>query len=126
MTEKPGAFKLPPALWAGIIGGGAALASVLVMALYANISARKAEAREISFKVVDLDERSIDPAPWAKNFPRQFDTYQRTTELTFTKYGGAGPNQKPISKLDEDPNFRLIFTGSPSATDSNRPRVHAS
>src|SRR5260370_16399006 len=110
MTEKPGAFKLPPALWAGIIGGGAALASVLVMALYANISARKAEAREISFKVVDLDERSIDPAPWANNFPLQFDTYQRTTKLTFTNHGEAAPNHNPMSNLDKDPNLLLIFT----------------
>jgi nitrite reductase (cytochrome c-552) len=125
MTEKPSSFKLPTALWAGIIAGGAALASVLVMALYANISARKAEAREISFKVVDLDERSIDPAPWAKNFPRQFDTYQRTTELTFTKYGGAGPDQKPISKLDEDPNLKIIFSGYAFAIDYNRRRGHA-
>src|SRR5229473_2766260 len=76
MTEKPGPFKSRPALWAGIIAGGAALATALVMALYANISERKAEARQISFKVVDLDERSIGPALWAKNFPRQFDGFQ--------------------------------------------------
>src|SRR6516162_5333846 len=110
MNDKPSPFKSRPALWASMIAGGAALATVLVMALYENISTRKAEARETSFKVVDLDERSIDPAPWAKNFPRQFDGYQRTAELTFTKYGGAGPNQKPISKLEEDPNLLMIFS----------------
>src|SRR5229473_3486598 len=111
MIEKPSPFKSRPALWAGIIAGGAALATALVMALYANISERKAEARQISFKVVDLDERSIGPALWAKNFPRQFDGFQRTAELTFTKYGGAGPHPKPISKLEEDPRLVTIFRG---------------
>src|SRR6266852_936622 len=125
MTEKPGPFKSRPALWAGIIAGGAALATALVMALYANISERKAEARQISFKVVDLDERSIGPALWAKNFPRQFDGFQRTAELTFTKYGGAGPHPKPISKLEEDPRLVTIFSGYAFAIDYNRRRGHA-
>src|SRR5260221_5620148 len=125
MTEKRGPFKSRPALWAGIIAGGAALATALLMALYANISERKPEAREISFKVVDLDERSIEPALWAKNFPRQFDAFQRTAELTFTKYGGAGPNPKPISKLEEDPRLIIIFSGYAFAIDYNRRRGHA-
>ncbi len=125
MTEKPGPFKSRPALWAGIIAGSAALATALVMALYANISERKAEARQISFKVVDLDERSIEPALWAKNFPRQFDAFQRTAELTFTKYGGAGRNPKPISKLEEDPRLVTIFSGYAFAIDYNRRRGHA-
>src|SRR5215813_11026069 len=125
MDDKPGRFKSRLPLWAAIIAGAAALATALVMALYSNISTRQAEAREIAFKVLDLDERSIDPAPWAKNFPRQFDGYQRTAELTFTKYGGAGPNQKPISKLEEDPNLLMIFSGYPFSIDYNRRRGHA-
>jgi nitrite reductase (cytochrome c-552) len=123
MSDKPSSKSRT--LWVGVIAGGAAIGTVLVMALYANISARKAEAREISFKVVDLDERSIDPALWAKNFPRQFDSFQRTAELTFTKYGGAGPNEKPMSKLVEDANLRTIFSGYAFAIDYNRRRGHA-
>ena len=38
-----------PALWAGIAAGVAAVGTALVMALYANISTRMAEAREIGF-----------------------------------------------------------------------------
>jgi nitrite reductase (cytochrome c-552) len=125
MDDEPGRFKSRLPLWAAIIAGGAALATALVMALYSNISTRKAEAREIAFKVLDLDERSIDPAPWAKNFPRQFDGFQRTVELSFTKYGGAGPNLKPISKLQEDPNLLMIFAGYPFSIDYNRRRGHA-
>jgi len=125
MNGRAGAFKSRSALWVGIIASGAALASILVTALYDNISTRKAEAREISFKVVDLDEKSLDPTLWAKNFPRQFDGFQRTVELTFTKYGGAGPDQKPISKLEEDPNLVTIFSGYAFSIDYNRRRGHA-
>jgi len=125
MTENPGPIKSRPALWTGLIAGAAAVATALVMALYGNISTRKAEARQTSFKVVDLDERSVDPGLWAKNFPRQFDGFQRTAELTFTKYGGAGGEPKPISRLKEDPRLVTMFAGYAFAIDFNRRRGHA-
>jgi len=114
-----------PALWAGIAAGAAAVGTALVMALYANISTRMAEAREIGFKVAELDEKTVDPALWAKNFPRQFDGYEKTIERLSTKYGGAGPDPKPISKLEEDPKLVTIFSGYAFAIDYNRRRGHA-
>jgi nitrite reductase (cytochrome c-552) len=125
MSDKTEPAKSRAVLWAGLIAGGAAIAMALVMALYQNISTRKAEARETSFKVVELDERSLDPAPWGKNFPRQFDAFLRTAELTSTTFGGAGPNPKPISRLQEDPRLVTIFSGYPFAIDFNRRRGHA-
>ncbi len=125
MTENARPVKSRAALWAGLIAGGAAVAMGLVMALYANISTRKAEARETSFKVVELDERSVDPVPWGKNFPRQFDGFRRTAELTSTKYAGAGPDPKPKSRLAEDPRLVTIFSGYAFAIDFNRRRGHA-
>src|SRR5919198_6010799 len=111
--------------WAAIVAGVSALGTVLVMALYTNISKRMSEGREIAFKVVELDETTIDPAPWAKNFPRQFDGYQKTIERLSTKYGGAGADPKPISKLEEDPKLVTIFSGYAFAIDYNRRRGHA-
>jgi nitrite reductase (cytochrome c-552) len=125
MTEKQSLFKSRPTLWAAIIAGGAAIGTVLVMALYSNISTRQTEAREISFKVTDLDEKTVDPGPWAKNFPRQFDGYQKTVERLSTKYGGAGADLKPISKLEEDPRLVTIFSGYAFSVDYNRRRGHA-
>src|SRR5215471_8271647 len=125
MCEKTGPGKSRAALWAGLIAAGAAIATALVMGLFQNISTRKAEARETSFKVVDLDERSLDPTPWGKNFPRQFDGFLRTAELTSTRFGGAGPNPKPISKLEEDPRLVTIFSGYAFSIDYNRRRGHA-
>jgi len=123
MSDKPSRGRV--VLGLGVLAVVAATATAAVMALYANISARKAEARQTSFKVVELDETSVDPAPWAKNFPRQFDGFQRTGELTFTKYGGAGAEPKPISKLAEDPRLVTIFDGYAFAIDYNRRRGHA-
>ena len=57
--------------------------------------------------------------------PRQFDGWQRTVELTSTKYGGAGPDPKPKSRLEEDPRLVAIFEGYPFSIDFNRRRGHA-
>src|SRR5215468_4991998 len=108
MTENARPFRPRGAVW-GLLAVAAAIATALVMALYANISARLAEARQTSFKVVELDEKTVDPAAWGKNFPRQFDSFQRTLELTSTKYGGAGFDPRPKSRLAEDPRLVTIF-----------------
>jgi len=108
-----------------IAGGLAALGTILVLMLYNNIQDRKAEAKQTYFKIVDLDETTIDPAIWGKNFPKQYDAYQRTMEQYETKYGGAGSEGAPISKLKEDPNLPIIFDGYAFAIDYNRRRGHA-
>ncbi len=122
-TKRP--FLEPTPLKLGlvaILAGGATLA---VMALLGNIRTRKEEARQTFVKVVDLDEKTVDPAVWGKNFPRQFDSYQRTLENYDTKYGGAGSEGAPMSKLKEDPNLPVIFAGYAFAIDYNNRRGHA-
>lgn len=125
MTDNPTPFFSRPSVRLGLVAVGAAVASVLVMALYANISARKAEARQTSFRVVDLDEKTVDPAVWGKNFPRQYDGYLKTTERYGTKYGGAGSEALPESKIKEDPRLPIIFDGYAFAIDYNKRRGHA-
>lgn len=125
MTDAPTPFLSRPAVRLGLVAAGAAVATVLVMALYANISTRKAEARQTSFRVVDLDEKTVDPAVWGKNFPRQYDGYLKTTEKYGTKYGGAGSEAFPESKLKEDPRLPVIFDGYAFAIDYNKRRGHA-
>ncbi len=63
-------LRLTP-LRLGLVALAAAGATVLVLLLYANISARKQEARQPFFKVVELDERTVDPAVWGRTFPSQ-------------------------------------------------------
>ena len=79
-----------------------ALATVGVMALWQNMTERKQEAREVTFRVTNLSEASVDPAEWGRNFPRQYDSYRRTVDIERTRYGGS----EAFQKLEEDPVWR--------------------
>ncbi|HZN40103.1 MAG TPA: ammonia-forming cytochrome c nitrite reductase subunit c552 [Planctomycetota bacterium] len=103
----------------------AAGATVLVLLLNRNVMTRKAEALQTSFKVVELDEKTVDPAQWGKNFPRQYDGYLRTADKYSTKYGGAGSDGMPKSRLEEDPRLLTIFDGYAFAIDFNQRQGHA-
>ena len=103
----------------------AGLAAALVLALNANIAARKQEAKQTTFRLVELDEKTVDPAIWGRNFPRQYDAYLRTEENYGTRYGGAGSEAAPVSKLKSDPRLLSIFDGYAFAIDYNQRRGHA-
>jgi nitrite reductase (cytochrome c-552) len=92
-----------------------------IVALLMNISERKQEARQHYLKLVELNEDTIDPAEWGKNFPREYDSYKRTAENTSRRHGGS----EAISKLDEDPRLRRIFAGYPFSVDYRERRGHA-
>ena len=58
-----------------------AAATVGVMLLLQNINDRKIEARQDIFRVVELNNETLDPAEWGKNYPRQYDGYKRTVKI---------------------------------------------
>lgn len=109
-------------------------ATVGVMLLFQNIAQRKIEARERVFRVADIDETTVDPAVWGKNFPRQYDGYIRTVDNEETRYGGSeampvgddrdGP-KKAESKLETNPRLKTIFAGYAFALDYRERRGHA-
>jgi len=102
-----------------------AAATIGVMFLYQNINQRKVEARSTVFRVVELEETTLDPAAWGKNFPRQYDGYRRTADNERTRYGGseAMPVEpgsdvlKPESKIEANPRLKTIFNGYAFALD---------
>jgi len=98
-----------------------AVATVAVLLLLQNISTRMRESRDVVFKIVDLDETTVDPAEWGKNFPRQYDSYRRTVDIQRTRYGGS----ESFQRLDRYPNLRLIFKGYPFSRDYREERGHA-
>jgi len=102
-----------------------AAAAVLVIMLFANVYTRKAEALRANFELVPLDEATVDPATWGKNFPRQYDAYLRTAERYSTRYGGAGSDGMPKSRLEGDPRLVKIFDGYAFAIDFNQRQGHA-
>jgi nitrite reductase (cytochrome c-552) len=89
--------------------------------LQQNIAERKREAREHAFRVSELTEDSVDPAEWGRNYPRQFDGYQRTVDTERTRHGGS----EAFQKLDEDPVWRILFAGYAFGVDYREERGHA-
>ena len=110
--------------------------------LYGNVAKRKWEGQSTVLRIVDLDETTVDPAEWGKNFPRQYDGYIRTADNSKSRYkwsdsrpaeeaGGASDaiddphDPKAESKLDSDPRLRTIFNGYAFAIDYRERRGHA-
>ncbi|WP_005038001.1 ammonia-forming cytochrome c nitrite reductase subunit c552 [Holophaga foetida] len=123
MSQPP--FLSRPSVRLGLVACAAAIATILVLALYASVSKRKTEALQTSFRLVNLDEKTVDPAQWGKNFPRQFDAYQRTNERYTTKFGGAGSEGMAKSRLEADPRLVTLFEGYAFALDFNQRQGHA-
>jgi nitrite reductase (cytochrome c-552) len=98
-----------------------AVATFGVLLLYQNIITRKAEATQHVFRVVNVDESTVDPAVWGRNYPRQYDSYRRTVEMERTKHGGS----ETFQKLDADPRWRVIFAGYAFSVDYRKYRGHA-
>ncbi len=92
-------------------------------ALLMNINQRKQEARETHFRVVDLDENTVDPAVWGQNFPREYDGYLRTADNERSQYGGN--EALPPSKLEADPRLTRIYAGYAFAVAYREKRGHA-
>jgi len=114
----------------------AAIAAVAVTALLVNIFTRQQEARNPFYRVVELDDDTTDPAVWGKNFPLQYDSYQRTVDQVRTRYGGseavprtptdADPRSIVAhSRLEEDPRLKTMWAGYAFSADFREERGHA-
>lgn len=125
MNQNRPPFLRRTMLKLGVAAFLAASGTVLILLLYANITTRKQEAQQSYLPLVKLDEKTIDPALWGRNFPRQFDGYKRTVDNYGTKYGGAGSEGAPVSKLKLDPRLPIIFDGYAFAIDYSQRRGHA-
>jgi nitrite reductase (cytochrome c-552) len=110
------------------VGVVVAIATVGVTALLINIFQRKQEAKEPFLKLVQVTEDDVDPKKWGVNWPREYDSYLRTSEPTRTKYGGglAGPEgTMPPEKAARDPWLTRIFAGYLFSVDYRDRRGHA-
>jgi len=133
MTDAGRAFSRKAVL---AIAAVTAVAVAAVVALLVNIMERKQEARNPFFRVVELDDRTEDPAVWGKNFPLQYDAYLRTVDQQRTLYGEsealphspteADPRSVVAqSRLEEDPRLKIMWAGYAFATDFRKKRGHA-
>ncbi len=124
--------------WLAAIAFGAGTVAALL--LYGNIAQRKAESGSTVLRIADINETTIDPAEWGKNFPREYDGYIRTSDNSQArfKWSEARPPDdlesaaavdphtgKADSKLVGDPRLKTIFNGYAFAIDYRERRGHA-
>ncbi len=114
----------------------AAVAAVGAAALLVNIMERKREGANPFYRVVEITDKTVDPAIWAKNFPLQYDGYRRTVDMVRTRYGGSealprtpsGADPRSIvarSKIEQDSRLKTMWAGYAFATDYREARGHA-
>jgi nitrite reductase (cytochrome c-552) len=123
----------------GLFVGAIAAAAVVAvggMALLVNILEKKQEAKNPFYRVVELDDETVDPEVWGKNFPLQYDDYKKTVDHIRTRFGGseafprtpssADPRSVVAqSRLGEDPRLKTMWAGYAFARDFREDRGHA-
>jgi len=91
-----------------------------------NVAERKNEARTPFVRLVEVDEDTTDPAKWGVNWPKQYDSYQRTAIATRTRFGGHGGSEAlPEEKIERDPWLKRMFKGYAFSIDYRDRRGHA-
>jgi nitrite reductase (cytochrome c-552) len=101
-------------------------ASAGFTALLMNIAERKREVHVARERVQEVTEDTTDPALWGRNWPRQYDAYQRTALTTRTTFGGHGGSEAlPEQKIERDPWIKRMFQGYAFALDYRDRRGHA-
>ncbi len=119
-----------------LIAVGAGLAMAGAGALLVNIVERKQEARNPFFRVVELDDSTVAPAVWGKNFPFQWDGYKQTVDMVRTRFGGSEAQPRTPSRadprsvvaqsrLEDDPRLKVMWAGYAFSKDFREERGHA-
>ncbi|MCC6796535.1 MAG: ammonia-forming cytochrome c nitrite reductase subunit c552 [Candidatus Hydrogenedentes bacterium] len=114
----------------------AVVMSILAVVVLVSVFEHKQEARNPFFRVVELTDDTVDPAIWGKNFPLQYDGYQRTVDMVRTRFGGSEAEARTPtdadprsvvaqSKLEEDPRLKTMWAGYAFARDFREERGHA-
>lgn len=109
-----------------LIAAASAAVTILVASLLVNIYERKQEARNPYVLLEEVTENTTDPAKWGINWPRQYDSYQRTAISTRTRFGGHGGSEAlPEQKIERDPRLKRMFLGYAFSIDYRDRRGHA-
>lgn len=100
---------------------GAAVATLVMVFTLVTMFEHKQDARSPYLRVVDLNELSVDPAPWGQNWPHHFEQYKSTAGDEF--YGGS--SAMPESKLEQSPWLKRLYAGYAFSIDYREARGHA-
>jgi len=113
-----------------------AAVTVGVAALLISIMDRRHEAQDQYVRVAEIDETTVDPAIWGRNWPLEYDSYQRTTDQAKTQHGGseALPHNPTAEdprtvvteqKIEVDPRLVQMWKGYAFSVDYREKRGHA-
>ncbi len=118
MSKKP---EYQPRAWVGwAVFGGALVAVFALGMLYSTIMERRHEAR-IQPPLQAIDRFESDSSAWAVNWPREYETFQRTSRTdSETLFGGSAPRDY----LEETPENVILFAGMAFAVDYWQARGH--
>ena len=121
-SNKSTCVERPCPLWFGILFIAALALVVFVLGmLLVSISDRRAEAfkRPLLHEIAPVE---MDAEKWGQNFPRQYDSWKQTRDVSFTasKYGGSGHRDY----LEETPANVILFAGYAFSKDYCQARGH--
>lgn len=101
---------------------GTAVAAFLLALLAVTIFERKSEAKYAYQPKVSLEGIEPRDSVWGLNYPRQYQSYQKTKDTTFhSLYGTSGRHDV----LASDPELVVLWAGYAFSKDYNAPRGHA-
>lgn len=90
-------------------------------ALLIDIQQHKTEALQFPLRILQIPPGELDPAVWARNFTREYDSFQKMADDTIqTPYGGS----VPFDKLQRYPALTRLFAGYPFSVEYNKARGH--
>jgi nitrite reductase (cytochrome c-552) len=99
-----------------------ALAAFLLAVLTINIFERKSEAKFAYQPQVAIEGIEPRDSVWGLNYPRQYRSYQKTSDTTFqSMYGTSGHHDV----LKSDPELVVLWAGYGFSKDYNAPKGHA-
>ena len=107
--------------WLGYLFFIVALIGTFVLGvLVVSVTERRAEAVKRNI-IHEIKPAEMDAAAWGLNFPRQYESWKKTQELTpATKYGGS--NVRPY--LRTTPEYVVLFAGFGFSKEYNQGRGH--
>ncbi|MFD2033755.1 ammonia-forming cytochrome c nitrite reductase [Belliella marina] len=105
-----------------ILFGLTALSVFLLAMLAYTIMDRKTEARFAYQAKVSLEDIEPRDSVWGLNYPRQYQSYMKTQDTTFSSMYNTSALR---SVLDEQPELVILWAGYAFSKDYNQPRGHA-
>lgn len=97
------------------------LITFLLGLLASSIIERRTEALYVNTPKVKIAQFESDNAEWGKNYPREYQSYLKTSDTSFrSKYGGSAP----IDMLEIDPRLVVLWAGYPFSKSYKQGRGH--